>query len=107
MAKLLTDEQIKQAYRDYLKENKEQVAQMIAKKIEIATKSAINQAFATGNGYNSDEGWARKLVSTLVDEKIKAATTAQTVTVDLDEIQKRVNASLQKHLNKLNVEIKM
>ena len=106
MVKLLTDEQIKQAYQDYLKDNKELVAQMIAKKIETATKSAINQAFATGNGYD-EEGWARKLVFSLVDEKVAAETTAQTVTVDLDEIQNRVNASLQKHLNKLNVEIKM
>lgn len=107
MTELLTDKQIEQAYRDYLKDNKKVVDQMIAKKIETATKSAINQAFATGNGYGDSEGWARKLVYSLVDEKVSAATTAQTVVVDLDEIQEKVNASLKRHLNKLNVKVEM
>ncbi|WP_435634052.1 hypothetical protein [Levilactobacillus brevis] len=105
MTELLTSEQIKQTYAEYLCNHKAEIDQLLSKKIETAIKSAINQAFATGSGYNSSEGWARKLVSSLVDQKIELAVDNQELNVDLSEIQDKVNASVKRHLNKLNVKI--
>ncbi|VDG18207.1 hypothetical protein MUDAN_BIHEEGNE_03126 [Lactiplantibacillus mudanjiangensis] len=105
MAKLLTKEQIQQAYDQYLADHADEINVLITKKIESAVKSSIAEAFASGRGYDNQKGWAAKQVTGLVDEKIKAATNSKTVVVDLDNIQNKINSTIQRKLKKLDVDI--
>lgn len=107
MAKLLTDEQIKRAYDQYVTDHADELNVLITKKIESSVKSAISEAFASGKGYNNRKGWATKQVTALVDEKIESATNSKTIVVDLNDIQNKINSTVQRKLKKLDVDITM
>lgn len=96
----LTDEEVKKHFEQYVAEHQGELEEKVDKKIGTAVNSAISDAFAY-------DGWARKLVYSLVQDKINRYVDEHPVEIDIEAVAERLRKDAERAAKKLTVQLAM
>ena len=97
---LLTDEEVKKRFEQYVDEHQDELEEKVDKKISTAINSAVSDAFAY-------DGWARNLVYNLVQDKVKCYVDEHPVEIDIEAVAERLRKDAERAARKLTVQLAM
>lgn len=92
---IVTNQQLQKATEKYLFNHREEIQEMINKKIETAVRRSITDAF---NGYT---GSVNDQIKEIVQGRISEITAS--LTIDTEQLQKRI----EQQIKKADIEIKL
>lgn len=108
MTSILSEEQLNVAIENYLNEHKDEVQELVDKKIALETKRAISEAFKAPNHFEKQEGglgW--QLVNRQVGNQVKQHLKASPVEIDTDEVSERVTKQVAAKVKKIRATIEV
>lgn len=107
MNAVISNEEIERRLKNYLVTHKTELDEMITKKIGTSVRSAITDAFSSGDSYrNAEPGWARQFIYDEVNDQVQVQMNRKGIKIDTDDVQRKVNQAVQRKLKRLNVDIK-
>lgn len=104
---MLTEEELQERIDKYIADHHSEVMLQIDKHVEQVVKASLRTAFATGDGYKDEKGWARSYVESLIDPKIKAAINVEDIHIDTDDIRNKVMKSVDTQIKKISVKVSL
>lgn len=108
MASVLSEEQLNVAIENYLTAHKDEIQELVDKKIALETKRAISEAFKAPNRFENQEGglgW--QLVNRQVGNQIKQHLKANPVEINADEVSERVAKQVAAKVKKVRATIEV
>lgn len=105
---IISDEELNRRLTAYMDKHQLELEELIEKKVGVAVKAAINDAFKPVDSYRrSEAGWARQYVYNKVGNQVKKEIDHGAIKVDSDEIKNKITNSVQRKLRALDVDIRI
>lgn len=96
---IVTNQQLQKATEKYLFNHREEIQEMINKKIATAVRQGITEAF---NGYS---GSVNRQIKELVQGRIGEITAS--LTIDTEQLRLRLQKRIEQQIKKADIEIKL
>lgn len=96
---IVTNQQLQKATEKYIFNHREEIQEMINKKIETAVRQGITDAFNKYSGSVNDQ------IKEIVQGRISEITAS--LTIDTEQLQSRLQKRIEQQIKKADIEIKL